>query len=143
MCNKIKILIFIIGVMTACHSSSDIFLGSYLSNSEIIDNNNFIIAPNNSSISSTNIMRNGIIYTIGYSNDNKIIMISTKDAKFSINGMMIGDVLPKKYLNTKFGYTPGWGYYVKIKLGWYASFSFNSKPNIDSKIDSFFKYDFK
>lgn len=131
--------------MTACHSSSDLFLGSYLSNSEIIDNNNFIIAPNNSSISSTNIMRNGIIYTIGYSNDNKIIMISTKDAKFSINGINIGDVLPRKYLNTKFGYgyTPGWGYYVKIKSGWYASFNFNSKPDVKSKIDFFFKYDFK
>ena len=46
------------------------------------------------------------------------------------------------YNNREIGYIPGWGYYIEIESGWYAGFDSKTKPNEESRILWFFKYNF-
>ena len=34
------------------------------------------------------------------------------------------------------------GYYIEIESGWYAGFDSKTKPNEESRIECFFKYNF-
>ena len=101
----------------------------------------FVFIPYNTIVNSFPIVENNIKYTIGVEN-NKIIYTSTTDKNFTIGDLKINDLLPKSYFDREWGYIPGWGYYMEIESGWYASFDFQTKPDKKSRIQWFFKFDF-
>ena len=103
--------------------------------------NEGVLIPSGALVNSFPLVENNIEYTVGVNND-KIIYISTADKNFRINNLKINDLLPESYFNREWGYIPGWGYYVEIESGWYAGFDFQTKPDKESRIQWFFKFDF-
>ena len=104
--------------------------------------NSFIFIPSGALVKSYHLVEKNIKYTVGISPEHKIIYISTTDKKFSINSLKINDKLPESYFDRKWGYKSGWGYYIEIESGWFAGFDFETKPNKESGIQWFFKFDF-
>ncbi len=74
--------------------------------------------------------------------NNIIIYIGTTDKNFTISNLKINDLLPESYFNREWGYSTGWGYYIEIESGWYAGFDFQTKPDEESRIQWFFKFNF-
>lgn len=103
--------------------------------------NEGVLIPSGALVNSFPLVENNIEYTVGVNND-KIIYISTADKNFRINNLKINDLLPESYFNREWGYIPGWGYYMEIESGWYAGFDFQTKPDKESRIQWFFKFDF-
>lgn len=140
MYHRIKILMaisFLLSCSTGNHLSLD---------TKLIDqkkNNEKILLPSGEPANSTSVIEKNIKYSVGLSSKSKIIFISTIDKNFNLNGLKVGNTLPFKYLTgNKIKYIPGWGYYIKIDSEWFAGFDFQIKPDKDSKIGWFFKYDF-
>ena len=112
-------------------------------NDIFIEKNTFerILIPNNALVNSYTIFHNNIEYKIGVYGS-KIIYIGTNDNKFSVNGLKVGDMLPKDFFDRELRKIPGWAYCVEIDLGWYAGFNYNEKPDENTPITFFFQYDF-
>jgi hypothetical protein len=138
--NKIIIILFISFMCLSCSTKNQLTLNSKLN--EIKADNTFIFVPNGKMVKSFSIIEKNIVYTVGVSLNNKIIYIGTKDENFNISQLRINDQLPESYFYKKWGYNVGWGYYIEIESGWYAGFDFQTKPNAESRIKWFFKFDF-
>lgn len=138
--NKI-ILISLISIMclSSCSSKKYLTLESKFKGTKA--NNTFIFIPNGALINSFPIVENNIEYTVGVLN-NIIIYIGTTDKNFTISSLKINDLLPESYFNREWGYSTGWGYYIEIESGWYAGFDFQTKPDEESRIQWFFKFNF-
>ena len=138
--NKIILLSFVSIMCLSCSSKKYLTLNSVVKETKA--DNTFIFAPNGALIKSFSIIEKNIEYTVGVSLNDKTIYIGTIDKKFTISGLKINDLLPKSYFDREWGYSAGWGYYVEIESGWYAGFGFQTKPNRESRIQWFFKFDF-
>ncbi|NLL29245.1 MAG: hypothetical protein GX259_10665 [Bacteroidales bacterium] len=138
--NKIILLLLVsIMCLSSCSSKKYLTLKSKFRVTEA--NNTFIFIPNGALINSFLIVENNIEYTVGVLN-NIIIYIGTTDKNFTIGNLKINDLLPESYFNREWGYSTGWGYYIEIESGWYAGFDFQTKPNEESRIQWFFKFNF-
>jgi hypothetical protein len=138
--NKNIPTLFFIIIFLSCTSNEKLTLNSIFNQQK--NNNTYIYVPNGSLIKSFSIIKNHIEYKIGISSNNRIIYICTTDEKFSIKGLKINDILPDSFFKNQFGYRLGWGYFIEIDSGWYAGFNYQTKPNIESKIEWFFQFDF-
>ncbi|BEH00164.1 hypothetical protein [Bacteroides sedimenti] len=137
--NKI-ILLSLVSIMSlSCSSKKYLTLNSIVKETKA--NNTFFFVPNGALIKSFPIIEKNIEYTVGVLN-NKAIYIGTTDKNFTISGLKINDKLPESYFVGEWGYRAGWGYYIEIESGWYAGFDFKTKPNRDSRVQWFFKFDF-
>ena len=148
--NKTILLLLVSIICLSCSSMKDLTLGSKFRGTKA--SNGFIFIPNGSFINAFPVVMNNIEYKVGFLN-NTIIYIYTDDKNFTINNLKINDKLPESYNNREFvsipaynnreiGYIPGWGYYIEIESGWYAGFDSKTKPNEESRIEWFFKYNF-
>jgi hypothetical protein len=138
--NKIILLLLVsIMCLSSCSSKKYLTLKSKFRVTEA--NNTFIFIPNGALINSFPIVENNIEYTVGVLN-NIIIYIGTTDKNFTISNLKINDLLPESYFNREWGYSTGWGYYIEIESGWYAGFDFQTKPDEESRIQWFFKFNF-
>lgn len=138
--NKIILLLLVsIMCLSSCSSKKYLTLKSKFRVTEA--NNTFIFIPNGALINSFLIVENNIEYTVGVLN-NIIIYIGTTDKNFTISNLKINDLLPESYFNREWGYSTGWGYYIEIESGWYAGFDFQTKPDEESRIQWFFKFNF-
>lgn len=133
--NKL-ILLFILCL--SCTPKPDLTLHSVYKESKISNEN--ILLPSGAFVHSYDITDNGIEYAIGVKED-RIVFICTKDERFSIDGLRINDLLPDS-CHKEWRYRPGWGYYIGLCDGWYAGHDYQAKPNEQSRIQWFFKYDF-
>lgn len=75
---------------------------------------------------STEIHVDNISYEIAWEGNGKLYYISTSDIKFESEegvkiNMTLSDILKKT--ESEVYKMPGWGYYIKLKSGWYAGFS--------------------
>ena len=149
--NKTILLLLVSIICLSCSSMKDLTLGSKFRGTKA--SNGFIFIPNGSFINAFPVVMNNIEYKVGVLN-NTIIYIYTDDKNFTINNLKINDKLPESYIinrefvsipaynNREIGYIPGWGYYIEIESGWYAGFDSKTKPNEESRIECFFKYNF-
>ena len=149
--NKTILLLLVSIICLSCSSMKDLTLGSKFRGTKA--SNGFIFIPNGSFINAFPVVMNNIEYKVGVLN-NTIIYIYTDDKNFTINNLKINDKLPESYIinrefvsipaynNRELGYIPGWGYYIEIESGWYAGFDSKTKPNEESRIECFFKYNF-
>lgn len=100
-------------------------IGDILSESiRLTSNHGQSVTSSNISPAAT-ILNNGVVFDITWDKDYKVNYIVTKDSKFltkenikvnmtlkDIKGLQKVDILKM----------PGWGYYIKLKSGWYAGF---------------------
>lgn len=138
--NKIVFLLSVSMMYLSCSPIEQLALNSIVKETKI--NNTFEFLPNGALIKSFSIIEKNIEYTVGVSSNNRIIYISTRDENFTIYGLKINNQLPESYFDKTLEYRAGWGYYIEIDSGWYAGFDFQTKPNIESKIQWFFQFDF-
>lgn len=85
-----------------------------------------------------------IEYRIAVNKSDKIKYISTRDTNFKTSNLRINNLL-KEIPNYKASlkYDENWKiYYIKVNKEWYSGFNEDTKPNEDSKIGYFFKYNF-
>ena len=142
--NKIIKLLLVSIMFLSCSTKNYLELNSIIKEKKTKTSNEYVLLPNNDWAKSFYIIEKNIEYTIGVSKEHKIIFISTIDEKFTVKGLKVNDKLPELYFDREFHYTPGWGYYIEIeKSGWFAAFDFQTKPNLESRIEGFFKSDFK
>lgn len=137
-------------ILFACFALSNTLLAQSINLNDIIDatkSNGYILLPNNALAKCVEIEEEGIKYSLGLSDDNKVIFISTTDTLFSINGIKTGDCISSfcdvekiEFECKNDNYTPGWGYYIPIGDGWFAAFNFKEKPNKNSLVQYLFKY---
>jgi hypothetical protein len=138
--NKIILLLFVSIMCLSCVSKKYLTLNSTIKETKA--DSTFIFVPNGALIKSFSIIKKNIKYIIGISFNNRLIYIGTTNENFIINGLKINDQLPECYFDKEWGYSAGWGYYIEIESGWYAGFDFQTKPNEESRIQWFFKFDF-
>lgn len=137
-------------ILFACFALSNTLLAQSINLNDTIDatkSNGYILLPNNALAKCVEIEEEGIKYSLGLSDDNKVIFISTIDTLFSINGIKTGDCISSfcdvekiEFECKNDNYTPGWGYYIPIGDGWFAAFNFKEKPNKNSLVQYLFKY---
>lgn len=139
--NKLIKLLLVSAICLSCSTKNNLELNSMIVNEGKADTT-FILIPNGALIKSYNIIEKNIEYTLGISSDDKIIYILTTDIKFIINDLRINSTLPESFFDKDWGYRPGWGYFTELESGWFAGFDFQTKPNKESKIQWFFKFDF-
>ena len=142
--NKIIKLLFVSIMCLSCSTKNYLELNSIINERKAENSSEYILIPTNGLAKSYSIIEKNIEYTIGISQEHKIIFISTTDKKFTIKGLRVNDKLPESYFDKELNFTPGWGYYVEIEeSGWFAGFDFHTKPNHELEIQWFFKFDFK
>lgn len=105
----------------------------------IIRTHYFTLTPANAFAPAFDTIYRGVEYTIAVE-DEKIAIISTRDPNFALDGLRVGNHLSDKYKGEEIKLIKGWGRYVKLRDGWYAATSFESKG--DFVIQWFFQYDF-
>ena len=137
---RILTVIFLCALCLLCYSQQKtLTLGSPVENLE--KSQSRVLIPNNDLVESHEIMMDGVNYTIGI-RENKIVYIGTSDEKFTVDNLRVGAPISENLLDRELGYTPGWGYYIKMDSGWYACFEFSKKPTEGTPIQFFFKFDF-
>ena len=100
------------------------------------EENGYILIPYNNLIKGINVLYDGIEYTLGISDNQTIVYVSTNDKHFSVNGFKVGDEISKAQT------IPGWGNYVNVNEEWYAAWMPMNKDEKKGKIQWFFKCDF-
>lgn len=105
------------------------------------EENGYILIPYNNLIKGINVFYDGIEYTLGISDNQTIVFISTNDKLFSVNGFKVGDEIKTSKART----IPGWGNYVNVNEEWYAAWMpmNNNENEKKGKIQWFFKFDFE
>jgi hypothetical protein len=85
-----------------------------------------------------------IEYVVAVGNINNVIYISTNDEKFKTSKLNMNSTLKEipHYKDSLISDTPWGAYYIKVSKNWYAGFNNKTKPDENSKIGWFFKYDF-
>ncbi len=137
---RILTAIILFAVCLLCYSQQNtLALGSLVENLE--KSQSRVLLPNNDLVESHDIMMDGVNYTIGF-RDCKIVYVGTSDEKFTVDNLRVGAPLSRDLLDRELGYTPGWGYYIKMDSGWYAGFDFSKIPKAGTPIQFFFKFDF-
>jgi len=101
-------------------------IGDFLSDSIRLTSKNRALLVNSSQIStSTTILNNGIIFDIAWNNDFRVNYIETSDSHFiTSENVKVNTTLRKikDIQNVDIIKMPGWGYYIKLKSGWFVSF---------------------
>ena len=137
---RILTAIILFAVCLLCYSQQKpLTLGSTVENLE--KSQSRVLIPNNDLVESHDVMVDGVNYTIGI-RDGKIVYIGTSDERFTVDNLQVGALISRDLLGRELGYTPGWGYYIKMDSGWYAGLDFSKKPTEGTPIQFFFKYDF-
>ena len=138
---NIKILL-LLSVLFSCFSSRDYLKLNTKVNKNEANKYEKIMIPSGAFVDSFQFIKNGVVYNLGISSNNKIVFISTADKNFFIGNLKIEDTLSEENLKNGFKYVFGWGYYLQIDNEWYVGFDYATMPNEKSKIKWFFKYDF-
>jgi len=101
-------------------------IGDILGDSIRLTGKNRGLLVNSSEIcTSTTILNNGIIFDIAWDKDYRVNFIGTTDSGFIANENVRVDMTLKSIKdiqNVDILKMAGWGYYIKLKSGWFAGF---------------------
>lgn len=100
------------------------------------------VMPSGNVVRTDTMTDKGILFTVGLTDENRIIYIDTRDPNFTLSGFKVQMPLRNRYNSSELYYAPGWGYFFPIKKGWYAGFDYRNKPTAESPILYFFQYQF-
>jgi hypothetical protein len=86
-----------------------------------------------------------IEYIVAVGDINNVIYISTKDEKFKTSKLNMNSTLKEipDFKDSLISDSPWGTYYIRVNKDWHAGFNNKTKPDENSKIGWFFKYDFK
>lgn len=111
--------------------------------SDLVKSDDKLFMPSGEVVSCAELFNESFKFTVGITNNHKIIFISTVDSTFVIDGISVHCKLSQIAPNKEIKLVRGWGYYIPVNDKWYAAFDFNQTPNEDSQIQFLFQYDFK
>lgn len=137
---KSKILFLGLSVLILSCSTTRMIRENYYGN-KIVDEKRILI-PSGALINAADIIENDVKYTLGLTSNNEIKYVSTNDTKFKIEGLSVNMELSHIKSHEEVRNIKGWGYFFKTNSDWYAAFDFKEKPNSNSKILFFFRYEF-